>query len=85
MNTFKKAAQKRLKQQSSSLKTNLTTSASSDTPSDEVLSELNDMIEELEQQPLTSEYRRRLLEKMDALQAKQRQFFQKQLPPGPYN
>ncbi|WP_404417550.1 hypothetical protein [Marinospirillum sp.] len=85
MNTFKKAAQKRLKQQSSSLKNTNTTNEPSDQLSQEALADLNAIIAELEGQNLTSDDRKLLLQKMEALQAKQFQILQRQLPPGPYH
>ncbi|MDR9467908.1 hypothetical protein [Marinospirillum sp.] len=85
MNTFKKAAQKRLKQQSSSLKNTNTTNEPSDQLSQEALADLNAVIAELEDQNLTSDDRKLLLQKMEALQAKQFQILQRQLPPGPYH
>ncbi|SFC12818.1 hypothetical protein SAMN05660443_1527 [Marinospirillum celere] len=85
MNTFKKAAQKRLKQQGGSLKKQSTSTATPEAVSEDALIQLSQMIEELEQQSLTPEYRTRLLQKLEALQAYQRQVFHGQLPPGPYN
>lgn len=85
MNTFKKAAQKRLKQQSSSPKIQSASSETAKDVSEDALVQLSQMIEELEQQNLTPDYRQQLLQKLENLQAHQRRAFQRQLPPGPFN